>query len=111
MKSSPGHDASCGPTDLSRCCRPEFKFHALRHTYASLCVAAGIPPLEISRFMGHNKVMTTLDVYVHLFPDDDATEDMAALGALATGLGIHGRRYLPSHWPDDNMLPKCGSTG
>jgi hypothetical protein len=26
-----------------------------------------------------------LDVYVHLFPDDDATEDMAALGALATG--------------------------
>jgi hypothetical protein len=35
--------------------------------------------------MGHNKVMTTLDVYVHLFPDDDATEDMAALGALATG--------------------------
>jgi hypothetical protein len=34
---------------------------------------------------GHNKVMTTLDVYAHLFPDDDATEDMAALGALATG--------------------------
>jgi integrase len=24
------------------------KFHSLRHTYASLCVAAGIPPLEIS---------------------------------------------------------------
>jgi hypothetical protein len=22
-------------------------------------------------------------VYVHLFPDDDATEDMAALGAMA----------------------------
>lgn len=30
---------------------PELKFHSLRHTYASLCVAAGIPPLEISRFM------------------------------------------------------------
>lgn len=27
---------------------------------------------------------TTFDVYAHLFPDDDATEDMAALGALAT---------------------------
>ena len=24
-------------------------------------------------------------VYVHLFPDDDASEDMAALGAMATG--------------------------
>lgn len=28
---------------------PALKFHALRHTYASLCVAAGIPPLQISR--------------------------------------------------------------
>ncbi|MGO9071144.1 hypothetical protein [Mycobacterium sp.] len=36
------------------------KFHALRHTYASLCVAAGIPPLQLSRFMGHAKVTTTL---------------------------------------------------
>ena len=30
---------------------PALKFHALRHTYASLCVAASIPPLEIARFM------------------------------------------------------------
>jgi len=28
------------------------KFHALRHTYASLCVAAGIPPLEIAGSWG-----------------------------------------------------------
>jgi hypothetical protein len=35
--------------------------------------------------MGHNKVMTTRDVYGHLFPDDEASEDMAALGVLATG--------------------------
>jgi integrase len=38
------------------------KFHSLRHTYASLCVAAGIPALEISRFMGHNRVTTTLGI-------------------------------------------------
>jgi integrase len=35
---------------------PGLKFHALRHTYASLCVAAGIPSLQLSRFMGHAKV-------------------------------------------------------
>jgi integrase len=63
----------------------ELKFHALRHTYASLCVAAGINPDKLSGRMGHANVRTTLDVYVHLFPDDDATDDMAALGALATG--------------------------
>lgn len=58
------------------------KFHSLRHTYASLCVAAGIPPLEISRFMGHNKVTTTLGIYAHLF-EDDHSDAMAALGAMA----------------------------
>ena len=61
---------------------PALKFHALRHTYASLCVAAGIPPLEIARFMGHAKVVTTLSVYAHLFEDDHA-DAMSALAAMS----------------------------
>nr|EMP10387.2 integrase [Gordonia sp. NB41Y] len=61
---------------------PALKFHALRHTYASLCVAAGIPPLEIARFMGHAKVTTTLSVYAHLF-EDDHTDAMSALAAIS----------------------------
>src|SRR5271165_2732605 len=61
---------------------PGLKFHALRHTYASLCVAAGIPPLYLSRFTGHAKVTTTLAVYTHLF-DDDHAETMAALEATS----------------------------
>jgi integrase len=60
---------------------PNLTFHSLRHTYASLCVAAGIPPLEISRFMGHSKVTTTLTIYSHLFPSDH-TEHMTALAAM-----------------------------
>ncbi len=60
---------------------PGLTFHALRHTYASLCVAAGIPPLHLSRFMGHAKVTTTLAIYTHLF-DDDHAETMAALEAM-----------------------------
>lgn len=58
------------------------KFHALRHTYASLCVAAGIAPLDISRFMGHSRVTTTLAVYAHLF-DSDHADSMAALEATS----------------------------
>jgi hypothetical protein len=38
-----------------------------------------------------------LDVYVHLFPDDDATEDMAALGALATAPKLYGGNVIPLH--------------
>ncbi|HKI39659.1 MAG: tyrosine-type recombinase/integrase [Mycobacterium sp.] len=61
---------------------PALKFHALRHTYASLCVAAGIPPLQLSRFMGHPKVTTTLAIYTHLF-DADHAETRAALEAMS----------------------------
>ena len=60
---------------------PELKFHSLRHTFATLYVAAEIPPLEITRFMGHAKVTTTLTVYAHLFEDDHA-DAMDALGAM-----------------------------
>lgn len=58
-------------------------WHALRHTYASLCIAAGRPPLEIARFMGHAKVTTTLAVYAHLLKTDDHAEAMDALDAMA----------------------------
>jgi integrase len=61
---------------------PNLTFHALRHTYASLCVAAGIAPLAISRFMGHSKVTTTLSIYTHLFQDDHS-DAMTALAALS----------------------------
>ncbi|MGW0042263.1 tyrosine-type recombinase/integrase [Rhodococcus sp. NPDC003348] len=64
---------------------PACRFHSLRHTYASLCVAAGIPPLELARFMGHAKVTTTFSVYAHLFEDDHA-DAMAALGAMGTAI-------------------------
>lgn len=63
---------------------PDLRFHALRHTYASLCVAARIPALAIAKFMGHSKVTTTLSVYAHLFETDDHAEAMAALGAMGT---------------------------
>ncbi|MCV7210629.1 tyrosine-type recombinase/integrase [Mycolicibacterium canariasense] len=61
---------------------PLLKFHALRHTYASLCVAAGISPLHLSRFMGHAKVTTTLSIYTHRF-DDDHAATMSALEAMS----------------------------
>jgi len=63
---------------------PTISFHALRHSYASLCVAAGIPVEKLSRRLGHSKITTTLDIYTHLFPDDDASDDMAALEAMGT---------------------------
>lgn len=59
----------------------QLKFHALRHTYASLMIAAGRPMFEIARFMGHAKPSTTETVYAHLLADDHS-DAMAALGAM-----------------------------
>ncbi|VBA46743.1 tyrosine-type recombinase/integrase [Mycobacterium pseudokansasii] len=42
---------------------PDQSFHSLRHTYASLCIAAGIRPIDIAELMGHRDVKTTLTVY------------------------------------------------
>jgi hypothetical protein len=39
----------------------------------------------------------TLDVYVHLFPDDDGTEDMAGLGALAAPKPSYSGNVVPLH--------------
>jgi integrase len=76
---------------------PAQSFHSLRHSYASLSIAAGIKPAKLSGRMGHANIRTTLDVYVHLFPDDDATEDMAALGALAAPKPNYTGNVVPLH--------------
>jgi integrase len=62
---------------------PAQSFHSLRHSYASLCLAAGIRPIDIAELMGHRDVKTTLTVYAHLINTDDHSGNMAALGALS----------------------------
>jgi len=43
------------------------KFHELRHTYASLLVANGVPINDISEVLGHSSKSITLDIYSHVF--------------------------------------------
>jgi len=46
------------------------RFHDLRHTFASLMLAAQFPPYEVSRWMGHANLATTDSIYAHLYPSD-----------------------------------------
>lgn len=52
------------------------RLHDLRHTQASLLIAAGIPIVTVSKRLGHAKVSTTLDIYSHMMPgqDEEAAE-------------------------------------
>lgn len=46
-------------------------FHSLRHTNASLRIHAGQNIKYLSTQMGHSSIKVTLDIYGHLFNDDD----------------------------------------
>ncbi|WP_062072132.1 tyrosine-type recombinase/integrase [Demequina sediminicola] len=49
------------------------RFHDLRHTYASLMLAVGFPPYEVSRWLGHGSLATTDSIYAHMYPSDYAS--------------------------------------
>jgi integrase len=44
-------------------------FHDLRHTFASTALAQGVPISEVSRWLGHKSITTTVDLYGHLVPE------------------------------------------
>jgi integrase len=52
--------------------RPLVKWHALRHTHASMLIDADVNVVKISKRLGHGKPDVTLRVYAHLFRDDDS---------------------------------------
>jgi len=53
-------------------CRPKLakrvRIHDLRHTHASLQIAAGVNLLDLKVRLGHEKITTTVDTYGHLAP-------------------------------------------
>ena len=75
-----GLGASLVPDDTSRtfsriCAAaglPPLSFHSLRHTAASLQLAAGVPLETVSKRLGHATLATTADVYGHLLPEANA---------------------------------------
>lgn len=47
------------------CVDPLWDFHQLRHTHASECIAAGMPPESVRKRLGHKRLDTTYRFYVH----------------------------------------------
>jgi integrase len=60
---------------------PAIRFHDLRHTAASLMLNNNIPPIVVSRRLGHAKASITLDIYGHLIPSmqEEAAEKIDEL--------------------------------
>ena len=45
---------------------PRVRFHDLRHSSASLLIAAGVELVEVSMLLGHSELRVTADLYSHL---------------------------------------------
>jgi integrase len=60
---------------------PRIRLHDLRHTHATLGLAAGIPAKVMSERLGHAKVGITLDLYSHVVPgmQEEAAAKLEAL--------------------------------
>lgn len=50
---------------LSLCGVGDINYHALRHTFATRCVEAGVDVKSLSEILGHADVSVTLNTYVH----------------------------------------------
>lgn len=66
-----------------------FRYHDLRHHFASALIAGGCSVKVVQKALGHASARETLDTYSHLWPDsDDLTRQAvdAALGAPVSPL-------------------------
>lgn len=80
---------------VTRTAMPAIRFHDLRHTHATLLIAAGVPVKVVSERLGHANPGFTMATYQHVLPGmgADAANRFAAL------LTTH--RDRPADHPED----------
>lgn len=79
---------------------PKIRLYDLRHTAATLAVAAGVPVKVVSEQLGHASIAFTLDVYSHVLPH---MQDEAA--AKVEDLLFGATRCAASEDAKQAMLP------
>jgi len=79
-------------------------WHECRHYFASLLIEAGESVKVVQARLGHKSAVETLDVYGHLWPDnEDATRaavDRVLGGAVAAASGGGSEGFVPLVFPE-----------
>lgn len=70
---------------LDKCGLSSINYHALRHTFATRCIEAGVDIKSLSEILGHANVSITLNTYVHSSMEMKRTqlEKLSSLSACA----------------------------
>lgn len=64
---------------------PRIRLHDLRHTWATLALAAGVPLKVVSERLGHATTAITADVYSHVTPTMGAEAAETVAGVIFGG--------------------------
>ncbi|MDD6611956.1 MAG: tyrosine-type recombinase/integrase, partial [Clostridiales bacterium] len=67
---------------------PDFDFHSLRHTHATMLAEHGAPPKYVQERLGHTKVELTMNIYQHV-TDIIRSQGNAVLNSMYTNNTIH----------------------
>lgn len=57
---------------IKRTGMPKVTVHSLRHTYASIMIADGMPLVVVSHQLGHAQASTTANIYAHVIASAEA---------------------------------------
>ena len=81
----------------------DFRFHDLRHTFASRLVQQGLPLYEVMHMTGH-KSLTMVQRYSHLAPEYQERA-IAALNRYGHNLGTAGLKPVMPEIPEEEIFP------
>ena len=97
----------CSPWELQRAMRrarakvdglPEgFRYHDLRHYFASLLITSGADVKVVQKRLRHASAMTTLNTYGHMWPDADESTRVAIAGVLAARAKVNEPEVLSTN--------------
>lgn len=66
---------------------PRLTMHALRHTFATRCIEAGMRPKTLQVLLGHSSVDFTMNLYVHVTPEQKEKEVLRVEKNILCGAG------------------------
>lgn len=82
-----------------------FSSHCFRHSFATRCFEADIPPKTVQQFLGHSTLQMTMDLYTHLL-DSKKQEDMIKLEQVLDDVFDSGEKIIEERFKEDESMQR-----